>query len=330
MVGNLFEKKRFLTLTGSERKTFPFARLCMLDLNRLYLLHELSILGTISRVAAARGLTRPAVSHQLLQLESELGTVLFERSGRGVQLTATGRRLVALSKNLFSVAEGIESEMETSTGQIRGEVRIAAFGSAAGSFLPVMVRELGVRHPHVDVHFSELECKEGMQAAAAKQVDLAVVYELATPHRTPGSLQLLPLGVDTFEVLLSSHHRLARYRTLSLVDLKDERWDMNVASTDYWTALIRACQKAGFQPKIRSSCRNPAASYRLIEETMMVGVFPSLALDFARSRPGLVAIPLLPVITRKMYIATVRESSRRPLLAAVIEVLRESARTTRG
>jgi DNA-binding transcriptional LysR family regulator len=302
----------------------------MLDLNRLYLLHELSILGTISRVAAGRGLTRPAVSHQLLQLETELGTVLFERSGRGVRLTPTGRRLVALSKNLFDVAERIESEMESSTGQIRGEVRIAAFGSAAGSFLPSMVRELAVRHPHVDVHFTELECKEAMQAAAAKQVDLAVVYELVTPHKTPGSLQMLPLGVDTFEVLLSSQHRLARYRTLSLTDLKDERWDMNIASIDYCTALIRACQKVGFQPMVRSSCRNPAASYRLIEETALVGVFPSLALDMVRSRPGLVVVPLISTLTRKMFIATVRESSRRPLIAAVIDVLRETVRTTRG
>ncbi len=302
----------------------------MLDLNRLYLLHELSILGTISRVAAARGLTRPAVSHQLLQLETDTGAVLFERSGRGVRLTATGRRLVTLSKNLFSVAESIESEMETSTGQIRGEVRLAAFGSAAGSFIPVMVKELAMRHPHVDVHFSELECQDGMQAAAAKQVDLAVVYELATPHRTQGSLQLLPLGTDTFEVLLSSQHRLARYRTLSLADLKDERWDINTASVDYYAKLLQACLKEGFHPKIRSSCRNPAASYRLIEETDMVGVFPSLGLDMARALPGLVVVPLVPTLTRKMYIATVRESSRRPLIAAVIDVLRESVRTTRG
>lgn len=298
----------------------------MLDLNRLYLLYELSVLGTISRVAAARGLTRPAVSHQLLQLETDLNSVLFERSGRGVRLTSTGQRLVMMSKDLFNVAESIESEIETSSGQICGEVRIAAFGSAAGSFIPTMIRELAVRHPQVDVDFIELECQEAMQRAAAKQVDLAVVYELAMPHSTQGSLQLLPLGVDTFEVLLSAQHRLARYRSLSLADLKDERWDINIASVDYYESLIAACQKAGFKPKIRSSCRNPAASYRLIAETDMIGVFPSLGLDIAKRLSDLVVVPLVPTFTRRMYIATVRESSRRPLIAAVIDVLRESAR----
>jgi DNA-binding transcriptional LysR family regulator len=302
----------------------------MLDLNRLYLLHELSILGTISRVAEARRLTRPAVSHQLLQLESEFGAVLFERSGRGVRLTATGLRLVALSKNLFNVAESIESEMETSTGKIAGEVRLASFGSAASSLIPAAVRELAVRYPHVDVHFSELEVQEAMQAAAAKQVDLAVVYELGPEQRTHGSLQLLPLGMDTFAVLVGAKHRLARYRSVSLADLKDERWDVNVASTAYYSTLLEACLKAGFQPQIRSSCRNPAASYRLIAETNMVGVFPNLGLDEARKDPSLVVLPLVPALTRKMYIATVRESSRRPLIAAVIAVLKESARVPLG
>ncbi|MFT3818662.1 MAG: LysR family transcriptional regulator [Rubrivivax sp.] len=303
----------------------------MLDLNRLYLLHELSILGTISRVAEARRLTRPAVSHQLLQLENEFGAVLFERSGRGVRLTATGRRLVSLSKSLFDVAESIESEMEASSGKIAGEVRIASFGSAAGSLIPTAVRELAVRHPRVDVHFSELECQDAMQAAAAKQVDLAVVYELGPQqYRVQGSLQLLPLGVDTFAVLVGARHRLARYRSVSLADLKDERWDVNVASTAYYQLLLDACLKVGFRPQIRSSCRNPAASYRLIAETNMVGVFPSLGLEDARKDPSLVIIPLVPALTRKMYIATVRESSRRPLIAAVIEVLKESMRVPAG
>jgi DNA-binding transcriptional LysR family regulator len=296
----------------------------MLDLNRLYLLHELSILGTISRVAAARGLTRPAVSHQLLQLETDLGAVLFERSGRGVRLTSAGCRLVELSKNLFNVAESIESEMESTSGEIRGEVRVAAFGSAASGFIPFMIRELAIRHPHVDVNFTELECHEGMRAAAAKQVDLAVVYELDSPHPTRGSMQMLPLGVDTFGVLLSNKHRLAHHRALSLTDLKDERWDINTASVAYYALLLDACQKAGFTPKIRSSCRSPSASYCLIEATDIVGVFPSLALDTLRGRPGLTVIPLVPTLTRHMYIATVRDSSRRPLIAAVIDVLRDT------
>ncbi|WP_165385212.1 LysR family transcriptional regulator [Pandoraea sp. XY-2] len=83
----------------------------MLHLGRLRLLHELSVLGTISAVAEAVHLTRPAVSQQLAQLEDDLETVLIERSGRGVQLTPAGRRLVARSTDLFAMVEEIEAEV---------------------------------------------------------------------------------------------------------------------------------------------------------------------------------------------------------------------------
>ena len=62
------------------------------DNQRLHLLTELSVLGTIAKVAEAVNLTRPAVSQQLAILEQETGTVLFERSGRGVRLTIAGDR----------------------------------------------------------------------------------------------------------------------------------------------------------------------------------------------------------------------------------------------
>jgi DNA-binding transcriptional LysR family regulator len=295
----------------------------MLDLNRLYLLHELSVLGTISRVAVARGLTRPAVSHQLLQLEADLGAVLFERSGRGVQLTATGRRLVSLSRELFDVAERIESDIEAASGRIAGEVRLAAFGSAASGLVPKVLKELAVRHPHVDIHFSELESQEGMRAAAAKQVDLAVVYELVDSPTMPNSLQLLPLCVDTFAVVVSARHRLARRKQLTLADLARERWDVNTVSTGYYSLIRSACQAQGFEPQIRSSCRNPTASLRLIAESSLIAVFPTLSLDGARHDKTLSVIPLVPPLTRRIFVATVRDSSRRPLIAAVIDVLRD-------
>ena len=59
----------------------------MLNLGRLHLLSELSVLGTITAVAEAVHLTRPAVSQQLAQLEQEADTVLFERVGKRIELT---------------------------------------------------------------------------------------------------------------------------------------------------------------------------------------------------------------------------------------------------
>ena len=109
----------------------------MLNLSRLHLLHELSVLGTISAVADAVHLTRPAVSKQLALLEEELQTVLIERSGRGVHLTPAGRRLVARATDLFGMVEEIEAEVAAANVEVSGEVRMSAFGSLASSIVPL-------------------------------------------------------------------------------------------------------------------------------------------------------------------------------------------------
>src|ERR1700752_2605366 len=94
----------------------------MLNLWRLHMLCELSVLGTISAVAETLKLTRPAVSQQLSELERETGIVLFERSGRGVELTAAGRHLVARAYALFELGEDIEGEIAQSTNVLSGEI----------------------------------------------------------------------------------------------------------------------------------------------------------------------------------------------------------------
>ncbi|WP_175172193.1 LysR family transcriptional regulator, partial [Paraburkholderia caffeinilytica] len=123
----------------------------MLNLSRLHLLHELSVLGTISAVAEAVRLTRPAVSQQLAQLEEELETVLIERSGRGVQLTPAGRRLVARATGLFEMVADIESEVAAANVEVSGEVRMSAFGSLASSVVPVAISRLLEQHPQLNV-----------------------------------------------------------------------------------------------------------------------------------------------------------------------------------
>jgi DNA-binding transcriptional LysR family regulator len=296
----------------------------MLDLNRLFLLHQLDVLGTISKVAQTRSQTRPAVSQQLARLEEEVGVALFERSGRGVELTSMGKSLVARSRELFQLAERIESDLVVSKHRISGEVRVSAIGSVGCGLIPKALTILAKRHPEVDIVFNELESPDGQRAAAARQVDLAVVDDSVEQAGLAGSLQLLPIGLDSFMAVLSANHPLARRAHIALADLAHERWCINRASVGYYGLLMNACHASGFEPRIKSSCRNAIATLELIRVGSVVAVLPSLSLTSACRDADFAILPLLPALTRKIVVATVRESSRRPLVGAVIAALREA------
>ncbi len=80
-----------------------------MDINKLASLRELSFRKTITEVAKALHLSPSAVSQQIAQLEDELNINLIERSGRGVELTIAGKKLVEHSERIFAEIETAKS-----------------------------------------------------------------------------------------------------------------------------------------------------------------------------------------------------------------------------
>ena len=107
----------------------------MLDIARLRLLRAVIVTGSIRASASALGYTPSAVSQQLSALQRETGLRLFERVGRGIEPTETGRTLAAEAEPLFeafSRLEGVVGDLRA--GRV-GSLSIGYFGSA-GAKLP--------------------------------------------------------------------------------------------------------------------------------------------------------------------------------------------------
>lgn len=293
----------------------------MLNLSRLHLLSELSVLGTIAKVAEAVNLTRPAVSQQLAILEQETGTVLFERSGRGVRLTLAGESLVASSAKVFDLVNEIESDLATAKGDVAGEVRISAFGSVATTFIPSVFKELVKQHPQLALRFEELEPGESLKAAAAKQVDLALVDDSISAEALSSMLYFRPVYEDHLAVVMASSHRLANATTISITDLASENWAINRNAQTYKAQIVNACHEAGFAPKVVASCRNIAATLEMVRTGYVITVLPALALRAAATDPAFSVVPVAPLMVRRIFVAMVQGTFRRPAIAAVLRAL---------
>jgi DNA-binding transcriptional LysR family regulator len=293
----------------------------MLNLSRLRLLHELSVLGTISAVADAVHLTRPAVSQQLAQLEEELDTVLIERSGRGVQLTPAGRRLVSRATALFEMVDDIEAEVAAANVEVSGEVRMSAFGSLASSVVPHAIKQLLEEHPQLSVIFTELEPSDGLRAAAAKQTDIAIVDDLVSAEALANVLEFHPLCIDHFDAVVPATHKLAGRKSIQLSDLAHERWALNQSAVTYHTFLLNACYAGGFTPKVTTSSRNTAVTLEMVRTGCAVAVLPRLALRQAEKDPDFSIIPIDPVLNRRVFVALPKGTAKRPAVAAVLDAL---------
>ncbi len=299
----------------------------MLNLSRLHMLHQLSVLNTISAVARKRNLTRPAVSKQLALLEHEIGAALFERTGRTVQLTSAGRRLVTRSSTLFELVEDIQAEFTPATDLVSGEVTIAAFASLLASLLPTTLSRLIKSYPKLDIIFDEMEPASALRATAASQVDLALVDDQVSGEGFADSLEFRPLYVDHYGALLAASHPLAHKRSIELSELKNERWAMGQEGAARYRFLLNACHAAGFTPHVVSRSVNFAVRLELVRTGYVVTVLPWLALRLVERDSDFRLIQLNPPLNRGLFIALRRGTSRRPAIAAVLQALHWAATT---
>ncbi|MES3000810.1 MAG: LysR family transcriptional regulator [Pseudomonadota bacterium] len=156
--------------------------------------------GSYSGAAQRVALTQAAVGLQMRALEAELKTALFERSGRGVLLTAAGRALIPRAEQLLDsyeqLHEGLEEESE-----IAGTVTVGSTVSAMG-LLSNTVVAMKPRYPRLNVRLVVQESSGLARSVLSGKLDAAVMVE-GTPQERQGLLWT-PLYTEPLTVVASS------------------------------------------------------------------------------------------------------------------------------
>jgi DNA-binding transcriptional LysR family regulator len=293
-------------------------------------LREVAREGSFSAAAEALSFTQSAVSQHVAALERETGTRLVERGSRGVRLTDAGRALVRHADAIMARIEDAEEELAAIAGLREGRLRLASFQSAGATLVPQAVAAFRERHPGVELAMIEAEPEEATEHLHAGEIDLALVYDYE-PVRSmlDGELELTHLIDDPYDVILPRGHPLAERRTLRLSDLAEEPWIASSDGCDCRRIQERACQDAGFEPRVAFEADETLAAQALVAAGVGVTVLPRLAL--ATVHPGVVVRPMPPgTMVRRIWAARLESSYRSPACEAMLQILRDVAEEFEG
>lgn len=105
-------------------------------------------LGSFSRTANVLGYSQAAVTVQIKQLEDELGTRLFDRMGKGIQLTSSGERFLPYAQQVLKVNEQARKFMKLDD-ELHGTIRIGTTSSMANAYFPTLLREFSETYPQI-------------------------------------------------------------------------------------------------------------------------------------------------------------------------------------
>lgn len=172
------------------------------------------------RAAERLHIAQPAVSQQIRVLEAHLGTRLFDRTSRSVELTPAGQTLLAGTVDILGRVAQLAEATRATGRALRGELRLNYARTAPVGIATDIVEEFRRRHPEVRLTVDTVttarsvdQLRDGTRDAAFVRLPLAEADEL----------EFVEVGRDPLAAALPATHRLVRRRFVTPADLQGER-----------------------------------------------------------------------------------------------------------
>jgi DNA-binding transcriptional LysR family regulator len=295
----------------------------MLSPQRLSFFLEVVRCGSLAGAARALSFTQSAISQQIAALEQELGVPLLERSHRGVRPTSAGRILARHADRIAAQLREAERELAAAANGEAGDVRVAAFPTAAATFVTRAIAEMKRSQPRIHVTLIEADPGESLPLLRSGEIDAAVDFDYDVhPVELGDEFTVSPLLSEALLVALPVDSPLARRRRVRLSDLRDERWiGGGYGCTEILTLV---CAEAGFTPTLVFECNDYAVAQGLIASGVGLALVPALVL--ANLRADVVARPVSDVrVRRRIRLLRRAGADRTPAVERALASLSEFA-----
>ena len=239
-----------------------------------------------TRAAARLNMQQPPLSQQIRALEEELGFELFKRHPKGVDLTAGGQVFLQEAQDILArVKEGALKASRAAHG-IEGQLGVGFTSSAAAHpLIPRIIRAYRERFPGVAVVLKEGSAQQLTEAAIEGSVDVGILrapvgqHQSIEFHRLLNEEMLLTLPVG--HRLLTGHDLSNGAPCISLNDLADEPFILvrRPGAPGMYANLIKACQCAGFNPKIAFEVERMLTNVSLVAAGAGISIVPASMKD---------------------------------------------------
>jgi DNA-binding transcriptional LysR family regulator len=279
-----------------------------LRLRDLHVFATVAKQGSMARAAARLGITQPAVSKVIADLEQTLDVRLLDRGRRGVEPTVYGHALLRRGTAAFDELKQSITDIAFLSDSKSGELRIGCSEAIADANLPPVLLDFSRSYPRVALSVIEVPPPvHDLTALNERTCDIILVRmeNAASDHQLGDDANVEELFEDRIVAAVSKTSQLARRRKLDLADLVGTPWIMTMENTFNHSCVTEAFQSRGLAmpPVILMTQLMPLRAYFLAHGNY-VATFTTSILRFNAELYGLKELPI-------------RLSDRRSIIAMV-------------
>lgn len=274
-----------------------------LNLDHLRTFAQVVELGSFSAAAERGGVTQPAVSLQIRQLERRFGVKLVERLGRRAGPTAAGLELLTHIRVIDAALAQAEQAMSAHASQVSGRIRLGTGATACTYLLPSVLADLRRRFPALDIVASTGNTSDMLRGLENNTLDMALVT-LPAPGRM---FQVNPVMEDEFVAIFPARDAGAIPDVVtpqSLAGLPLVLFEPGARTrrlVDDWF------ESAGVAAKPVMELGSTEAMKEIVAAGLGCAVLPKLAVSGAGQRDALAVRSLTPRLSRDLALVLRRD-----------------------
>jgi LysR family cyn operon transcriptional activator len=239
-----------------------------------------------SKAAEKLFVTQSTLSHQLAELEAQVGTMLLERNGKAVRLTQAGEIFREHARRSMEEIEAGLSALAELDGLRRGALRIGVNQAFVGRLVPPILGEFLGRHPGIFLHVSDLPTRQIERRLVEGHLDLG----LAIVSGVTEDVELEPILHENLVLVVGPDHALAGAPQVSFAGLGATA--LVLLQRDYATRQLidSYFEEAAVVPKVACETNSIDLMRGLVATSGLATIMPESS---THGFPGLRTVPLL-------------------------------------
>lgn len=224
-------------------------------LRHLQLLAGVADLGSVQQAAAQIGMSQPAATHALADIEALLGVSLFERHARGMRTTRSGQLMAECARGMLTTLRASTNSVAALRDGAAGSLRLGAIPAASGGLLAERLPAYMLAHPDLHVEVQEGSREQLLPLAAAGNLDMLLCRR---PEAMPAGLEFVPLQQDAAVIVgTAGHPLLAGPTPPTLAQVASQLWIEPRPELAIHAVFSAFFERAGIVPRL---CRLASAA----------------------------------------------------------------------
>lgn len=290
----------------------------VLESRHLRVIAEVARTESVTRAADRLNVTQSAVSHQLREIEEQLGIPVFIRSGRRMLPTPAGRVIVDAAGDILAAIGQVQAKVERMARHAGGELRVCTHCYTGYSWLPSLVALLRRRYPAFVLQIVPEYTLDPLGALLDAKLDIAIMNDVADDRR----LRHRELFDDEHVAVVPRSHRWASRPFVTPEEIASEPLYLFSRSIENSFVVRKVLRPAGLAPAHVTYLQLPEGILEMVKAGMGATVLPQWSITQALASGDITAVRITKGgVFRKWYSVTLADVTPTPFMEEFIRLL---------